>query len=103
MVTLRGEERPIAGSLLFLCNPDVVLCFYNMLLYEYQHLKPIYLVMHDTVRLAREEGYRWVDIGVSQVPSDPNPMTPALGLIEFKERFNARGIIRSTFYRSLLS
>jgi predicted N-acyltransferase len=102
MVTLRGEERPIAGSLLFLCNPDVMLCFYNMLLYEYQHLKPIYLVMHDTVRLAREEGFRWVDIGVSQMPSDPNPMTPALSLIEFKERFNARGFIRSTYYRSLL-
>jgi hypothetical protein len=98
-----GEaEIPIAGSLLFLCNPDVVLCFYNMLLYEYQHEKPIYLVMYETLRWAQEQGFRWVDIGVSQVPGAPDPMTPAFSLIEFKERFNARGFIRSTYFRSLL-
>jgi hypothetical protein len=97
-----GSETPIAGSLLFLCNADVVLCFYNMLLYEFQHEKPMYLVMYETLRWAREQGYRWVDIGVSQVPGSPDPMTPAFSLIEFKERFHARGFIRSTYFRSLL-
>ena len=91
-------ETAIAGSLLFLCNEKVVLCFYNMLLYEYEHLKPVYLIMYETVRWALEAGYEWVDIGVSQVPNDPDPMTPALSLIEFKERFDARGILRSTYH-----
>jgi predicted N-acyltransferase len=90
-------DIPIAGSLLFMCNSDVVLCFYNMLLYEYQHLKPIYLVMYETVRLAIAEGYRWVDIGVSQIPDSDDPMTPSLPLIDFKERFDARGILRTTY------
>jgi lipid II:glycine glycyltransferase (peptidoglycan interpeptide bridge formation enzyme) len=92
------EGTPIAGSLLFLCNPKVVLCFYNMLLYEYEHLKPIYLVMHETCRWAVENGYEWVDIGVSQDTTSDDPMTPSLGLINFKERFDARGILRSTYH-----
>jgi lipid II:glycine glycyltransferase (peptidoglycan interpeptide bridge formation enzyme) len=69
-----------------------------MLLYEYEHLKPIYLIMYETVRRAVEEGYTWVDIGVSQDTSDPDPMTPSLGLIGFKERFDARGVLRSTYH-----
>ncbi len=97
MMVYEGDT-PIAGSLLFLANSQVVLCFYNMLLYEYEHLKPIYLIMYETVRRAVEEGYEWVDIGVSQDTKDPNPMTPSLGLIEFKERFDARGVLRSTYH-----
>jgi len=92
------EGQPIAGSLLFLANRKVVLCFYNMLRYEFEHLRPIYLVMHETVRWAVANGYEWVDIGVSQDTKDANPMTPSLGLINFKERFDARGILRSTYH-----
>lgn len=92
------EGKAIAGSYLMICNQQVVLCFYNMLLYEYQHLKPVYLMMHSIIEWARDNGYRWVDIGVSQVPTALDPMTPAISLIEFKERFLARGFLRSTFY-----
>jgi hypothetical protein len=95
------DGKPIAGSFLFLCNSKVVLCFYNMLLYEYEHLKPIYLVMHETCRWACENGYEWVDIGVSQDTKAEDPMTPSLGLIKFKERFDSRGILRSTYHLSL--
>lgn len=92
------EDKPIAGSLLFLTNSKVALCFYNMLLYEYEHLKPVYLIMHETVRWALENGYEWVDIGVSQDTSAEDPMTPAMSLIYFKERFDSRGILRSTYH-----
>ncbi len=92
------NDIPIAGSWLFLCNSNVVLCFYNMLLYEYEHLKPVYLIMYETVRWSIENGYKWVDIGVSQDTKAEDPMTPSLNLIYFKERFDARGILRSTFH-----
>ncbi len=92
-----GNE-PIAGSLLFLTNSKVALCFYNMLLYEYEKLKPMYLIMYETVRWAVENGYEWVDIGVSQETKAKDPMTPAMSLIHFKERFNSRGILRSTYH-----
>lgn len=91
-------DIPIGGSWLFLANKKVVLCFYNMLLYEYEHLKPVYLINYETVRWAIENGYEWVDIGVSQDTKADDPMTPSLNLIYFKERFNARGILRSTYH-----
>jgi hypothetical protein len=92
------DGQPIAGSWLFICNSKVVLCFYNMLLYEFEHLKPVYLIMYETVRWAIEKGFEWVDIGVSQDTKSPDPMTPALSLINFKERFDSRGILRSTYH-----
>jgi hypothetical protein len=92
------EDKPIAGSWLFLTNSQVVLCFYNMLLYEYEYLKPIYLIMDETVRWSIENGYKWVDIGVSQDTKAEDPMTPSLNLIKFKERFDSRGVLRTTFH-----
>jgi len=92
------QDKPIAGSLLFLTNKQVSLCFYNMLLYEYQHLRPIYLIMYEVTRWSIENGFKWVDIGVSQDTSSDNPMTPSLNLIKFKERFYSRGLLRSTFH-----
>ncbi|MCX6155432.1 MAG: GNAT family N-acetyltransferase [Candidatus Kapabacteria bacterium] len=92
------EGKAIAGSWLFFCNNQVVLCFYNMMKFEYEHLRPIYLIMYETVRRGIEEGYRWVDIGVSQDTSADDPMTPSINLINFKERFDSRGILRSTYH-----
>jgi hypothetical protein len=69
-----------------------------MMLYEYKHLKPIFLCMNETIRWAQEKVYEWFDIGVSQDTSAEDPMTPAESLIYFKERFFARGILRSTFH-----
>lgn len=91
---------PIAGSLVFIANSKAVLCFYNMLLYEYEHLHPIYLVTYETCKWAASNGYVWVDIGVSQDTTSEDPMTPSISLINFKERFNSRGILRSTYHLS---
>lgn len=99
---VRRDRKPIAGSLVFVCNERVALCFYNMLLYEYEQYNPIHVVMYEVIRWAQEQRFQWVDIGVSQDTRAENPMTPALSLIRFKEQFNAHGILRSTFYKRLL-
>jgi hypothetical protein len=91
------KDKPIAGSNLFICNNIVALCFYNMLLYEFEHLKPIHRIMYEVVRWSTEQGYRYVDIGVSQDTKASNPMTPSMSLIDFKEKFDARTVMRNTF------
>lgn len=90
------KDQPIAGSNVFICNNQVALCFYNMLLYEYEHLKPIHRVMYEVVKWSTENGYKYVDIGVSQDTKADNPMTPSMGLIDFKEKFDARTVMRNT-------
>lgn len=90
------KSNPIGGSLMFNTNKQVTLCFYNMLKYEYDHMKPIQRVMYEVVKWATESGYKYVDIGVSQDTKAANPMTPSMNLIEFKEKFDARTVMRNT-------
>lgn len=91
------KDMPIAGSVMFLVNKSVSLCFYNMLKYEYEHVKPIQRVMYEVVKWSTEQGFQYVDIGVSQDTKADNPMTPSMSLIDFKEKFDAKTIMRNTF------
>jgi len=90
------KDKPIGGSVMFYPNQQVALCFYNMLLYDYAEYKPIQRVMYELVKDATESGYQYVDIGVSQDTKAENPMTPSMGLIDFKEKFDAKTIMRNT-------
>lgn len=95
------EGTPIAGALNFVANSRVLLIFYIMLLYEYDEYRPNYILMQDVIRWAKKNGFDYVDIGVSQDTKSDNPMTPSLSLIEFKERFNSRCVLRSTLRKHL--
>ncbi|HOI30789.1 MAG TPA: GNAT family N-acetyltransferase [Melioribacteraceae bacterium] len=88
-------EKPIGGSLVFIANRNVALCFYNMMLYEFAEYKPMHRIMYDVVNYATDKGYSYVDIGVSQDTKAENPMTPSMSLIEFKEQFDAKTIMRN--------
>ena len=91
-----SKDKPIGGSLMFYPNKTVALCFYNMLLYDYAEYKPIHRVMYEVVKDSTKNGYAYVDIGVSQDTKADNPMTPSMSLIEFKEKFDAKTIMRNT-------
>lgn len=90
------KETPIAGSLMFFVNDTCALCFYNMLLYDYAEYKPIHRIMYEVVKYSTENNYSYVDIGVSQDTSAENPMTPSMSLIDFKEKFDAKTVMRNT-------
>lgn len=95
------EDKPIGGSLMFFVNDVCALCFYNMLMYEYEMYKPIQRVMYEVVKYSTENNYQYVDIGVSQDTKAENPMTPSMSLIEFKEKFDAKTIMRNTLHIKL--
>lgn len=90
------KEIPIAGSLMFFVNKTCALCFYNMLDFDYEHLKPIHRIMYEVVKYSTDNGYSYVDIGVSQDTKAENPMTPSMGLIDFKEKFDAKTVMRNS-------
>lgn len=95
------KDKPIGGSLMFFPNEVVALCFYNMLIYDYAEFKPIQRVMYEVVKYCTDNGYQYVDIGVSQDTKAENPMTPSMSLIDFKEKFDAKTIMRNTLYKKL--
>jgi hypothetical protein len=99
LFTARLSGELIAGFLLFRANARVALSFYPMMRYAYEEYKPMYLLSHRAIDWAKREGYAFFDLGVSQDTSDDNPMTPKLSLIQFKEKFDSRGLLRSTLWK----
>ncbi|MBI3260055.1 MAG: GNAT family N-acetyltransferase [Ignavibacteriae bacterium] len=97
----RVSGKAIAASWVIGCNSKVTLCFYNMMLYEFEHLHPMYALMNEIVGWSVRRGSSFVDIGVSQDTKNENPMTPSYSLIDFKEKFGAVGMLRSTFRKIL--
>ncbi len=91
------KKTPVGGSLMFFTNSQVALCFYNMMYYEYAGLHPIHRVLYEVVEYSTRNGYKYVDIGVSQDTSALNPMTPNDSLIAYKETFDAKAVMRNTF------
>lgn len=95
------NNKPIAGSSMFFGNNQVAICFYNMLYYDFADYKPIQRVMYEVIKYSTEQGYNYVDIGVSQDTKADNPMTPSMSLIEFKEKFDAKTTMRNTLQLKL--
>lgn len=96
------EGKPIAGSLNFVANERLLLMFYNMILYEHDDRRPMYPVTNEVVKYAVANKFDYIDIGVSQDTKAENPMTPSMNLIAFKERFDSRGVMRSTLRKKLV-
>jgi hypothetical protein len=95
------KDRPIGGSVMFYCNPQVGLCFYNMMYYDAANHHPIHRVLYEVVKYSTEKGYKYVDIGVSQDTAALNPMTPNESLIAYKETFDAKACMRNTLVITL--
>ncbi|TKJ39084.1 GNAT family N-acetyltransferase [candidate division LCP-89 bacterium B3_LCP] len=85
------ENVPVAGILNFTCNARVLLIFYVCHDWDYQELRPVPLIIYQTMQWAFRRGFRYLDFGTSTLDMDPN-----WGLIKFKENFGSLGYFRDT-------
>ena len=49
------------------------------------------------MRFAKKNNKQIVDFGVSQTPETKNPLNPKFSLIQFKEHFNTKGVLRIVY------
>ena len=54
------------------------------------------------MKICKKRGSCVVDFGVSHTPEQSNPLDPKFSLIQFKEQFGARGIMRIAYQKELL-
>jgi len=87
LATVEGE--PVAGSLVFRLNPRVIMDFYWAHRDEWQHVRPVSLLVHEILRWARTQGLAWFDFGTQTID-----MVPVAGSTRFKETFGAVGVFR---------
>ena len=64
-----------------------------MINYDYQHLQIASIQIYESLRWAKKNNLKFLDIGVSQIYEN-NQIIPHESLINFKEQFGAQAMIR---------
>ena len=91
----------LGGSLIFVCNEMTLLAFYIALDYDYQEYRPINYLLYEIIKWGRENGFKYLDLGVNQEESKTNPMEVNRGLISFKSSMGAECFFRNQFYKKI--
>lgn len=87
------DNKIIGGALNFITNQNSCILFYNMIDYEYQNLQIASLQIYASLKWAQENKLKFLDIGVSQLYKGEQ-IIPHESLINFKEQFGAKAMIR---------
>jgi hypothetical protein len=90
------QKQQLAGVVLFVCNPQVILAFYISHRDEFQKYRPVNLLFYHIMDWGRRREFRYLDFGTFTLNMEPN-----WGLGKFKETFGARGLFRDTFVLDL--
>ena len=101
LLMLYENNIPIGGTLNFTANNKVAIIFYNMIRHEFANKQPSLIQISETIRWAKESGFKWLDFGVSQKSDGTHLLAPHLSLIKFKEQFGATGMIRRAYRKEL--
>jgi len=91
------KDRVVGGCFLIFVNKRVSLVFYNVVLDSFRGSQLSTFQLYNCMVVSKKRGVSVVDFGVSHVPEKKNPLAPKLSLIQFKEQFGARGVIRTIF------
>ena len=90
------DQVMIAGSLLFICNPRVLMTFYLVNDFRFQILRPLNLLVYELTKWAVSKNFRFIDFGTITSNMEINK-----GLTQFKENFSATGVFRNSLEISL--
>lgn len=90
------DNTMVAGVVMFICNPRVVLAFYISHNENYQEFRGVNVLFHDIIDWGISKGYNFLDFGIFTVNEDTN-----WGLARFKESFGAQGIFRDSLLKIL--
>ena len=77
------DNQVTGGALNFITNDNTCILFYNMIDYDYQHLQIATIQIYESLKWAKNNKLKFLDIGVSQKYED-NKIIPHESLINFK-------------------
>tara|TARA_B100000959_G_C14924695_1_gene601050 strand:+ start:160 stop:1149 length:990 start_codon:yes stop_codon:yes gene_type:complete len=97
LLTTFVDKKIVGGCLLFFVNKKVSLVFYNVVCDSFRDSQLSTFQLYNCMKISKKRGASLVDFGVSHTPEQENPLAPKLSLIQFKEQFGSRGVIRTIF------
>lgn len=91
------NKTVVGGSVIFFTTQNTALIFYNAInpKYKQEHLATFQL--YQCMRFAKKNNKKILDFGVSHNPETKNSLTPKPSLIQFKEHFNTKGVLRVVY------
>jgi hypothetical protein len=60
------------------------------------------LQLYKCMEICKNRGSDIIDFGVSHTPEQTNPLDPKFSLIQFKEQFGAKGVMRIAYQKELI-
>jgi peptidoglycan hydrolase-like protein with peptidoglycan-binding domain len=87
------DEKLIAGMIIFVANNQAIHTQYIAGLNEFQHLRPINLLIHRISIWAINNNFQYFNLGMS---TNPDGSGINSGLSKFKEGFGGRSVLRET-------
>lgn len=90
------EGNQVAGIITFSVNNRVLNTFYIFDNYSARDLKANHFAYYSVLKWAKENGFRYLDLGPSTFGYEPN-----FPLIKFKEKFDVFPILRNTYIKEL--
>ena len=97
LILFYQNKAVVGGSIIFFTTQNTALIFYNAInpKYKQQHLATFQL--YQCMVFAKDNNKKILDFGVSHTPETKNPFDPKFSLIQFKEHFSAKGVLRIVY------
>ncbi len=95
------NKTVVGGSVMFFTTHKTALIFYNAInpKHRQEHLATYQL--YQCMRFAKKNNKKILDFGVSHNPETKNPLNPKFSLIQFKEHFNTKGVLRIVYEKKI--
>ena len=100
IIISQKNNQTIGGIILFLANERACLVFYNIVSETYSKSQLSTLQLYHCLEYAKKHKFKYVDFGVSHTPEQKNPLSPKMSLIQFKEQFGAKGVLRKVYQKN---
>ena len=91
------NNHVVGGSVIFITNKRVSLVFYNAVDNTVRKSQLAAYQLYYCSLISQKIGMKFIDFGVSHEPENKNPLSPKISLINFKEQFNASGVLRRAY------
>ena len=91
---LKGTSKTLI--LILLSMDSLIIFFENLLFNLLLYVKTLICRKLFLIQLSNRD---IVDLGVSHNPESNNPLSPKFSLIQFKEQFGARGVLRIVYQK----
>ena len=94
------NNQLIGGTMVFITTTTTGLLFYNVVSEEKKHANLGTFQVYQCINFCLQKKLLILDLGVSHLPNNKNPLEPKLSLIQFKEQCGGVGVMRNVFEKN---